>query len=77
MAFYSLIQAWMFYLKIKKCKAIVPSFTFSGTVNALILNNIEPIFCDINETLTINTSQSTQNNNIFRTAIVNLLRSGH
>ena len=58
MAFYSLIQAWMFYLKIKKCKAIVPSFTFSGTVNALILNNIEPIFCDINETLTININQN-------------------
>lgn len=58
MAFYSLIQAWMFYLKIKKCKAIVPSFTFSGTVNALILNNIEPIFCDINESLTININQN-------------------
>ena len=49
MAFYSLVQAWKFKLKIKnseKIYAIVPSFTWSGTVNALVLNNITPIFCD-------------------------------
>ena len=51
-AFYSLIQAWKFKLKIKhneKLYAIVPSFTWSGTVNSLILNNITPIFCDTDE----------------------------
>lgn len=52
MALYNLIQAWKFKLKIKnnsKIYAIVPSFTWSGTVNALILNNITPIFCDTDE----------------------------
>lgn len=52
MAFYSLVQAWKFKLKIKndeKLYAIVPSFTWSGTVNSLILNNITPIFCDTDD----------------------------
>jgi dTDP-4-amino-4,6-dideoxygalactose transaminase len=54
MALFHLIQAWKYKLNIKKkCYALVPSFTFSGTINALILNNIEPIFCDINENLLI------------------------
>ena len=48
MAMFSLIQAWKFKLNIKynqKIYAIVPSFTWSGTINSLILNNIIPIFC--------------------------------
>ncbi len=55
LAFYALIQAWKYKLGIKnfeKTYAIVPSFTWSGTVNSLILSNIEPIFCDIDNTLT-------------------------
>ena len=50
MAFYSLIQAWRFKLGLKnyeKLYAIVPSFTWSGTINSLVLNNITPIFCDV------------------------------
>jgi len=58
MSLYSLIQAWKIHLKIDKCKALVPSFTFSGTVNALVQNNIEPIFCDIDSTLTIDLSKA-------------------
>ncbi len=56
MALYSLIYAWKNKLGYKfnqRIKALVPSFTFVGTVNALYLNNIEPIFCDIDETLTL------------------------
>jgi dTDP-4-amino-4,6-dideoxygalactose transaminase len=56
MALYHLIQAWRYKLKIEDkndITALVPSFTFSGTINALILNNIKPIFCDIDETLTL------------------------
>jgi dTDP-4-amino-4,6-dideoxygalactose transaminase len=68
MALFHLIQAWKIKLKIKeneKVFAIVPSFTFSGTVNALVLNNIEPIFCDIDDTLTVNFAQIKKiNNNI-------------
>ncbi len=55
LAFYSLLQSWKYKLKIKnfeKIYAIVPSFTWSGTVNSLILSNIEPIFCDVDNTLT-------------------------
>ena len=54
MAFYSLIQAWKYKLKLNnknKIYAIVPSFTWSGTVNSLVLNNIIPIFCDVDEHL--------------------------
>jgi len=42
MAFYSLIQAWKYKLKLNnknKIYAIVPSFTWSGTINSLVLNN--------------------------------------
>ena len=47
MAFFNLLQAWRFKLNLKpqeKIYAIVPSFTWSGTINSLIVNNIEPIF---------------------------------
>lgn len=53
LSLFNLIQAWKYYLGANKCSAIVPSFTFSGTVNALAQNNIKPIFCDINQTLTL------------------------
>ena len=54
LALYTLIQAWKFHLNLDYCKAIVPSFTFSGTVNAIVQNNIKPVFCDVDESLTIN-----------------------
>ena len=60
MALYHLIQAWRYKLKIEdknNITALVPSFTFSGTISALILNNIKPIFCDIDETLTMDLSK--------------------
>ena len=53
LSLFNLIQAWKYYLGVSKCSAIVPSFTFSGTVNALAQNNIKPIFCDINNSLTL------------------------
>ena len=54
MAFFSLIQAWKHKLKLNnknKIYAIVPSFTWSGTINSLVLNNIIPIFCDVDQNL--------------------------
>ncbi len=53
LSLFNLIQAWKYYLGVNKCSALVPSFTFSGTVNALVQNNIKPIFCDVNQTLTL------------------------
>ncbi len=56
MALYHLIQAWkqkMGYGIHDSFEVLVPSFTFSGTVNAIVMNNLKPVFCDIDETLTI------------------------
>jgi len=57
MALYNLIQAWKLKLGYNShdtFDVLVPSFTFSGTINAIVANNLRPIFCDIDETLTIN-----------------------
>ena len=32
---------------------LIPSFTFSGTVNAIVANHLTPVFCDIDESFTI------------------------
>lgn len=67
MAFFNLLQAWRFKLNLKpqeKVYALVPSFTWSGTINSLIVNNIEPIFCDVDNTLTIDVEKI--KNNLFK-----------
>lgn len=33
----------------KNDEVILPSFTFSATANAIILNNANPVFCDVNK----------------------------
>ena len=56
MALFHLIQAWKYKLGASSHEhfgVLVPSFTFSGTINAIVTNNLKPVFCDINETLTI------------------------
>ena len=30
---------------------LVPSFTFSGTINAIVQSNLKPVFCDVDESL--------------------------
>jgi dTDP-4-amino-4,6-dideoxygalactose transaminase len=53
---YHLIQAWkhvLGYSPHENFEVIVPSFTFSGTINAIIQNNLIPVFCDIDETLVL------------------------
>ena len=57
LALFNLIQAWKDYLDLSphdSFKVIVPSFTFTGTINAIVASNGHPIFCDIDETMTIN-----------------------
>src|SRR5690348_11787133 len=52
MALYHLIQAWkikMGYSAHDTFEVLVPSFTFSGTVNAIVMNNLKPVFCDVDE----------------------------
>ena len=36
---------------------LVPSLTFAGTVNAILMNNLRPVFCDVDDTLTIDLSK--------------------
>lgn len=56
MALYNLILATKLKLGYNfedSFSVLVPSFTFCGTINALVANNLKPVFCDVNETLTI------------------------
>jgi len=67
MALYSLIQAWKLKLGYsihESFDVLVPSFTFSGTVNAIVANNLRPIFCDVDKTLTINPDKLEAGSNI-------------
>jgi len=54
MGLYHLIQAWkhkMGYTPHQSFEVLVPSFTFSGTVNAIVMNNLKPVFCDVDASL--------------------------
>jgi len=56
MGLYHLIQAWkhrLGYGPHQTFEVLVPSFTFSGTVNAIVMNNLRPVFCDVDETFTL------------------------
>ncbi|MBN1185428.1 MAG: DegT/DnrJ/EryC1/StrS family aminotransferase [Bacteroidales bacterium] len=56
LALFSLIQAWktvLGYGIYDSFEVLVPSFTFSGTINAVVMNNLRPVFCDVDETLTL------------------------
>ena len=50
LALYHLIQAWkhkLGYGPHDTFEVLVPSFTFSGTINAIVTNNLKPVFCDV------------------------------
>ena len=52
MALFSLLQAWKYELGFKideSFDVLVPSFTFVGTINAICMNNLRPVFIDIDE----------------------------
>lgn len=34
-------------------EVLVPSFTFSGTINAIVMNNLKPVFCDVDDSLVL------------------------
>jgi dTDP-4-amino-4,6-dideoxygalactose transaminase len=60
MALFSLIQAWKYELGYKISESfdvLVPSFTFVGTINAICMNNLRPVFIDIDENFLIDFSQ--------------------
>ena len=52
MGLYHLIQAWKHKLGFaphETFEVLVPSFTFSGTINAIVQNNLKPVFCDVDD----------------------------
>lgn len=56
LALVHLFQAWKHKLGLTShdsCEALVPSFTFVGTLNAMVACNIRPVFCDVDDTLTL------------------------
>src|SRR2546421_1659490 len=56
LALFHLIQAWkakLGYGPHDSFEVLVPSFTFSGTINAIVTNNLKPVFCDVDEHLVI------------------------
>ena len=56
LALYHLIQAWkhkLGYGPHDSFEVLVPSFTFSGTINALVTNNLKPVFCDVDAGLVL------------------------
>ena len=61
MALYHLIQAWkakLGYGPHDSFEVLVPSFTFSGTINALVTNNLKPVFCDVDEGLVLDLNKA-------------------
>ncbi len=56
MSLYHLIQAWKYkmgYDPHQSFEVLVPSFTFTGTINALVMNNLKPVFCDVDQSLVL------------------------
>ena len=56
LSLYHLIQAWkhkLGYGPHESFEVLVPSFTFSGTINALVTNNLKPVFCDVDSGLVL------------------------
>lgn len=61
MSLYHLIQAWKAKLGFgphDSFEVLVPSFTFSGTINALVTNNLRPVFCDVDEGLVLDLNKT-------------------
>lgn len=60
MALFHLLQAWkhkLGYTPHESFEVLVPSFTFSGTINAIVANNLKPVFCDVDAGLVLDLSK--------------------
>jgi dTDP-4-amino-4,6-dideoxygalactose transaminase len=61
MSLYHLIQAWkakLGYGPHDSFEVLVPSFTFSGTINAIVTNNLKPVFCDVDAGLVLDVNKA-------------------
>jgi dTDP-4-amino-4,6-dideoxy-D-glucose transaminase len=62
LALYHLLQAWKAKLGFgphESFEVLVPSFTFSGTINAIVTNNLKPVFCDVDNRLVLDLTKAT------------------
>lgn len=60
MALFHLLQAYKARLGFREFETfdvLLPSFTFPGTANAVIMNNLKPVFCDVDHSLTIDVNK--------------------
>jgi dTDP-4-amino-4,6-dideoxygalactose transaminase len=56
LALFNLLQAWkhrLGYGPHDSFEVLVPSFTFSGSINAIVANNLRPVFCDVDDGLVL------------------------
>ena len=61
LSLYHLIQAWKEKLGVgphESFEVLVPSFTFSGTINAIVTNNLRPVFCDVDAGLVLDVNKA-------------------
>jgi dTDP-4-amino-4,6-dideoxygalactose transaminase len=61
MSLYHLLQAWkekLGYGPHESFEVLVPSFTFSGTINAIVTNNLRPVFCDVDAGLVLDVEKA-------------------
>jgi dTDP-4-amino-4,6-dideoxygalactose transaminase len=61
LALFHLIQAWkakLGYGPHDSFEVLVPSFTFSGTINAIVTNNLRPVFCDVDQHLVVDLAKA-------------------
>jgi dTDP-4-amino-4,6-dideoxygalactose transaminase len=61
LSLYHLIQAWKEKLGVgphESFEVLVPSFTFSGTINAIVTNNLRPVFCDVDAGLVLDVDKA-------------------
>jgi dTDP-4-amino-4,6-dideoxygalactose transaminase len=61
LSLYHLIQAWKEKLGVgphESFEVLVPSFTFSGTINAIVTNNLRPVFCDVDSGLVLDVNKA-------------------
>ena len=61
LSLYHLIQAWkakLGYGPHDSFEVLVPSFTFSGTINAIVTNNLKPVFCDVDAGLVLDVNKA-------------------
>lgn len=73
LALFHLLQAWKHKMGLgphDSFEVLVPSLTFSGTVNAIVTNNLKPVFCDVDDTLVLDTKKMRKDSEQVKMVVV-------